>query len=365
MAKNLSNYIVQENVTVFDAAAAIDANGRQIVFICDGARLLASFSDGDFRRFIIKSGDVTTPIRNAANYNPIFLSANESAKAQYLIEKNPYIRGIPIVDENGSIVSVAFTNNTSARKQTKLDTPVVIMAGGKGTRLLPFTNVIPKPLIPVGEITITEHIIERFLQFGCDDFTMIVNHKKELIKAYISESLKNVNMRFVEEEFFQGTGGGLKLLDGKYNSAFFLTNCDILVEADYEDILKYHKKNSTHITMVCAKKRVSVPYGTVDLNEKGTANRLTEKPEFQLLTNTGLYVIEPSFLEIIPSGVSIHITDLIQKLIDDGQTVGVYIVSEESWLDMGQLSELLRMEKALGARELSLKSLDFKGRQDE
>jgi len=341
---DLSDFIVQENDSVLDATTVINANGKQIVFVCDGMRLLASFTDGDIRRFILRAGDLKMPVSEAANYNPKSLKTNEVSKAQHLFASNPYIRGVPILNESGEIVSVVLSESIMiSHKHTQLDVPVVIMAGGKGTRLAPYTDVLPKPLIPIGNMTITEHIIEHFGSFGCDNFTMIVNHKKELVKAYFSETSYNGDLSFIDEKEFLGTGGGLKLLEGHITDTFFMTNCDILVEADYEDLLKHHKKNKAVITMVCALKKVSVPYGTVELDDNGSPVKIIEKPEYPILTNTGLYVVEPSFFEVIPSDTFVHITDLIQKLMDDGETVGVYPISENQWSDMGHPDEMKKM----------------------
>ena len=344
--QELLNFIVQKDVTVFDATAALDAGGKNIVFVCDGLKLLATFTDGDLRRYVLRSGDMSKPISCAANYNPHKLHVNEHER-QSPRDKGFLSRGIPIVNDMGEIVSIEFLHPTVAHKNISLNIPVVIMAGGKGSRLAPYTDVLPKPLIPVGDKTITEHIMERFIGCGCNSFTMIVNYKKELIKAYFKESLYMENMRFVDEFSFLGTGGGLKLLEGMYSGTFFMTNCDVLIDADYDDIVHLHRKSKSLITMVCAIKKIEVPYGTVELNETGNPIKLVEKPEYPLLTNTGLYVIEPAFLENIPNDAFVHITDLIQKLIEDGRPVGVYPVSDAKWLDMGQIEELGRMEKAL------------------
>ena len=348
MHDELSSFIIQEKTSVYDSAVAIDKNRRKIVFVCAGMKLLGSLTDGDIRRYILSSGNLSKSVRHAANTNPTFLTIDEISKAQHMIQSNPTLRGIPIVNENGEIVSIVFSEKTSVRRQTILDTPVVIMAGGKGTRLAPFTDVLPKPLIPVGDMTITEHIMERFIDYGCEDFTMIVNHKRELIKAYFSESPCKGNLRFIDEDEFRGTCGGLKLLDGVIDGRFFMTNCDILVDADYEDILEHHKKRGAIITLVCAIKKISVPYGTVEMDDDGNPVKIVEKPEYPLLTNTGMYVIEPSVLDFIPSDTHIHMTDLLQKLIDDGHPVGIYPIGEAGWMDMGQIDELAKMEKSLG-----------------
>jgi dTDP-glucose pyrophosphorylase len=336
---DIYDYILQEETSVFDAAAAINANGRQIVFICCGTRLTAALSDGDIRRYILQNGDFSRPVREVANRSVRYLTVSSAADAEVLMEESD-INAVPIVNEEKEIVSIRFRYHGSVRKNVRLDVPVVIMAGGKGERLIPYTGVLPKPLMPIGEKTVTERIIDRFADFGCTDFRMIVNYKKELIKAYFSETPCRGNMRFIDEQKYLGTGGGLALLKGTLDSTFFMTNCDILIEADYEDLLKYHRSMRNVVTMVCAMKRIKVPYGAVTLNDGGKPASLLEKPEYPLLTNTGLYVIEPVLTDMISTGEFVHTTDLIQRLIDRGENVGVYPVSENAWLDIGQPEEL-------------------------
>ena len=344
---DITRFIVQKDSTIFDATAAIYTGGKGIVFVCDGTKLLASFTEGDLRRYVLRSGDMLKPVEFAANFKLHKLFEHEANCEKEIWANNNHLRGIPIINKSGDIVSIVFRSSAKTQKRTNLKIPVVIMAGGKGSRLAPYTDVLPKPLIPVGDKTITEHIMERFIGYGCDNFTMIVNYKKELIKTYFIESSYKGDIRFVDETSFFGTGGGLKLLEGMYTSTFFVTNCDILIDADYEDILTHHIKSKALITMICAIKKVQVPYGTVELNESGKPVRLVEKPVYPLLTNTGLYVIEPDFLKIIPANTFVHITDLIQKLIDEDRPVGVYPVSDAKWLDMGQIGELDSMNKVL------------------
>ena len=153
---------------------------------------------------------------------------------------------------------------------------------------------------------------------------------------------------FVEERIFQGTAGGLGLLKGKIDKTFFMTNCDILVDEDYGDIYRYHKSNGNILTMVCALKKNTIPYGVVTTTADGLVKKMDEKPQFEFLTNTGLYVIEPQFIDEIEEGEFVHITDVIQKCIDRGLRVGVYPISESEWLDMGQMDQLELMKKKLG-----------------
>lgn len=221
------------------------------------------------------------------------------------------------------------------------------MAGGKGTRLHPYTQILPKPLIPIGNQTITEHIMERFEQYQCSHFDMIINYKKNFIRSYFQDNEIKRNVDFIEEPEFWGTAGGLKLLEGKYKSTFFVSNCDVLIDADYKDIYNVHKQEKNIITLVCAKKKIVIPYGTVSVNEKNEILEFKEKPEYTFLTNTGLYLVEPEFLKMIPEQTFIHITDVIQKCMNAKKKVGTYIIDEENFMDMGQLRELEQMREKL------------------
>ena len=338
----LEKFIVTEETSIYDAASVIDRNGHQIVFVCREGKLVGALSDGDIRRHILRNGDFSLPVKEIANYSPKYVTSKNRFEADFFLRKF-ILSAIPVLNDEHEIVSIEFGDSERVIKHVQLDTPAVVMAGGKGSRLAPYTDILPKPLIPIGEKTITEHIIDRFASFGCNSVYMIINYKKELIKAYFRELPYVNDIRFVEETEFGGTGGGLKLLDGLIGQTFFMSNCDILVDADYEDILHFHKDKRYIITMVCAMKKISIPYGTVQLNKDGVPLKLIEKPEYSLLTNTGFYVIEPEFLRYIPRNTFIGITDIIQQLIEEGQRVGVYPVSENAWMDMGQLSELHKM----------------------
>ena len=343
---DLARYTVPEDMSILDTMRVINDGARANAFICRDGRLLAVVTDGDIRRSIIKSGDLNQPISNIANYDPIFLYEKDRAKAEKLMRKMS-ITAVPVVDDGKMLLDLVFAVEKRSIVYPTLKVPVVIMAGGKGTRLKPYTEVLPKPLIPVGDRTITEHIMDRFERYGCTHFDMIVNHKKNFIMSYFRDHERKRDITFVEEPEFWGTAGGLRLLFGKYSAPFFVTNCDILVDADYEAILKAHKEQNNLITLVCARKKMTIPYGTIKKNEEGQILDLEEKPEFSFLTNTGLYVVEPDFLQRIPENTFIHITDLIKSGIRDGIRIGTFVIDEDQWMDMGQMEELERMKRHL------------------
>lgn len=337
-------YCISSYVSVKDAMKVIDKLTPKIVFITEGRKVIASLTDGDIRRFFLKGGKITDYAIDAGNRNPLVVRSEKEAISVY--HKRNYI-AIPIVDSNNELIEIYIGKERYNADTTDLHVPVVINAGGKGTRLEPYTKILPKPLIPVGELPIIEHIMKRFMEYGCNDFSIILNYKKELIRAYFSDNIPQYNIDWYEEKKPLGTGGGLCLLKGKINQTFFFTNCDNLLLSDYESILKFHKENKNVITMVCAHKNIVIPYGVINMGVNGTIESMQEKPEMSFLTNTGIYVVEPEVLDDIEDNISIGFPDIVEKERLKGKKVAVYPISENEWLDMGQPSELEKMRKRL------------------
>lgn len=342
----IDQLIISEDITVLQAMTQLEKTGRQILFIAPELKLKGVVVDADIRRHIIHGGTLEDKISLVANYKPKYLNiADKSSANDFMIKHS--ISAIPLLDNCGKIVEVCFYDEGNVHTEKTLDLPVVIMAGGLGTRLYPYTKILPKPLIPVGEKPIVEHIIDHFTAFGCSRFDMIVNHKKHMIKAYFNELKKDYTVNFVEEETFLGTGGGLSLLKDKIDTPFFLTNCDVLIEADYNDIYNFHKKQGNLITVVCAFKHITIPYGVFTLNEDGEIKDITEKPTMNFLTNTGMYLVDNRIIDELEENKVIGFPDIIEKYRNMGEKVGVYPVGENSWMDMGQLEELEEMRRRL------------------
>ncbi len=343
------DFIVSTNTSLVDVMKRVDTTAMGIVYVCDSdSRLLGTITDGDVRRTIIANGRLDMIAYEVMKKDPITVTVRDRTMASYVMKKN-CIRSVPIIDKDNRVVDICFTGERSRVTvgHEMIDVPVAIMAGGKGTRLQPYTNILPKPLMPIGEKTITEHIIDRFKESGCKRFNMIVNYKKHLIEAYFQGGDVELNIDFVEEEEFLGTAGGLRLIIGKYNETMFVTNCDILIEGDYSDIYEYHKKSNNIATVVCAVKNMKIPYGVIESTDSGRITGIKEKPDISSIVNTGFYVIEPEFLDRIPSGKVSQITDVFQTCIEEGLRVGMYPISEDNWMDMGQFDELRKMTERL------------------
>ncbi|MEA4911263.1 MAG: sugar phosphate nucleotidyltransferase [Oscillospiraceae bacterium] len=339
-------FIIDKSATVEQGMKRLQDSGHKILFVAPDDRLAAVFTDGDVRRYLLANGDISAPITAAAVKEPYCVRGFHEAAARALLAEKD-VSCCPMLDDDGRIHALVFRDATVHRPQRTVDAPVVMMAGGFGTRLLPYTEILPKPLMPIGGLTITEHILNRFKKFGCRRFSLVVNYKKNLIKSYFSEVNAGAEIEFVDEDKPLGTGGGLCFFRGRFDRPFFLTNCDSVVEADYARILESHNRTRSILTMVCAKKTMAVPYGVAETDETGALMSLREKPSFEFLTNTGFYVISPEFLDFIPDNVFTPITEAIARCRTAGKRVNVYSIEEECFVDVGQLEDLRSVEDKL------------------
>lgn len=347
----ITKLIGNVQLTIAEALKIIDGNALGVLFVLDSAeKLIGALSDGDIRRWLIKTGDLGATIDKVMNTSPKYVTQTEVDYASQILALN-CITVLPVVDEEKHIIDMIDNKNplekTDAAVKKLHGVPVVMMAGGKGTRLYPYTKILPKPLIPVGDKPIAELIIERFCDYGCNDYYLIVNHKKNMIKAYFGELEVDYNVHFVDEDVPLGTGGGVRLLQGLVKETFILTNCDNIVVDDYARIYEYHKEHKNLITMICSLKNFRIPYGVVKLADEGSIKSMEEKPTFSFFTNTGCYIVEPEVIDDIPEDTVIGFPDIIEKYRAEGKRVGVYPVSENAWLDMGEIPELENMRKKL------------------
>jgi len=349
----MKDITIHPKVTIKEAMEALDKTAEKVLLVVDENQvLIGALTDGDIRRHILKERDLIGTIENTYNKNPIFVFKEEfdSEKIEAMFFKNK-IDVIPILDQERKVIDFitwekAFGNKRKSENQ-KLETPVVIMAGGRGTRLEPFTKVLPKPLVPVGEKPVIDHIIDRFTAYDIKKFYLTIHHMSKIIRAYFEEKDPDYFIDFTEENEPRGTAGSLKLLKSKLNRPFFVSNCDILIEADYADIFRFHIDNGYDITLVASAKQFNIPYGICELNGSGSLERIQEKPEYNFLVNTGLYVLNPDVISLIPDNKIFHITHLMNKIKENNGTIGVFPVSEKAWIDVGQWAEYRKALKAI------------------
>lgn len=338
---------IQLSKNIIEALKLMDSSKTKLLFVFDENKFAGLLTIGDIQRAILQDVNLTDSVSSILDKKKIYASVDECVED--IKKKMSRLRAecMPVVDEDGNLVKVYswhdLFGNKAQTEYPSLNIPVVIMAGGMGSRLAPLTNIYPKPLIPIGEKTIVESIMDKFVNYNCHDFYMSVNYKADTIKNYF-DFINNpeYNVSYFQEDKPMGTAGSLRLLKDKINSTFFVSNCDILIEEDYANILEYHRNNKNELTVVAAVKTISIPYGTIITGENGLLESIEEKPTLSFKINTGLYILEPSLLDDIPDEF-FHITHLMEKLKAQGRRVGVYPISQNDWKDMGDWKEYLKL----------------------
>lgn len=352
----IKHLLIPETASLTAALKQMDTVDKKLLLVTDANNNYKSIvSVGDIQRNLIKNQDFNAKISNVLRAD---IKTAYVGQSKELIKKQMFkfrMELMPVLSENNTLVDVIFWEDIFDEKHTtaqgSLNIPVVIMAGGMGTRLKPITNIIPKPLIPIGEKTIAEHIIERFRAAGCTSFYFTVNYKSEMIKSHFENiNSKDYTISYLDEKEPSGTAGSLSLLKNKIKTTFFVSNCDVIVNQDYAEVYKYHKENNNELTLVGALKNYPIPYGKLKLTKDGFLKEIEEKPEHNILVNAGFYIIEPQLLEEIPPDTFFHITHLMEKILERNGRIGVFPVSEASWMDIGNWVEYNETLKKFGEK---------------
>lgn len=347
----INNRIITKEHSLLSSLQLMDDVKVKMLFVFTGDHFEGIVTIGDIQRAIIKGLPMNSSVSSILSEDKQYASVVENKDD--VRKKMLKLRAecMPVVNEQGELVDVYFWSDlfkqSEPQQREKVNLPVVIMAGGKGTRLKPITNVIPKPLVPVGDKTILEVILDQFESIGCHKFYMSVNYKADMMKYYLSQLDHKYDVEFFTEDKPLGTIGSVSLLKGKITTPFFVSNCDSINEQDYRDVWDYHVSNNNNMTIVTMVKSFKIPYGVIETGEDGLMTALKEKPEQTYQVNTGVYILNPELIDEIPEGEFFHITHLMEKVQSRGGRVGCFPVSEHSWKDMGEWSEYLKMINVL------------------
>lgn len=334
-------FLTTRQATIKSAWKQLNDNGYKILFVVDDdTRLCGSVTDGDIRRWILRDRPLSAAIADAMCATPVTATVAETPEQLKHKMLASRLECMPVLND-GVIERLVFWDDLFAETpivtEQIADVPVVIMAGGRGERLEPFTSILPKPLMPIGDQPLIQVIMGRFKPYGVQRFLLSLNYKSNLIRAYFQDCEENFRLSYHEEDRPLGTIGALSLMEAELQSTFIVSNCDIIVEANYADIVGFHRSNRNLITLVCSMRHVSIPYGIVEIENGGTLKSIDEKPEYDVLVNTGFYVLEPELIRAIPKGERFDVTHLIGKLRQEQQKIGVYPIGEKSWMDIGEL----------------------------
>lgn len=336
---------ISQNISIEKALKKLNLSGSKTLLVLGrNKKVLGTLSDGDLRRAILRNnGNLSEKISNIYNKNFYFIKNNDLTKK---ILTKAFVKNkfdiIPILDDHGNLIKLVSWEeifNKTKKKSRKIQVPAVIMAGGMGSRLSEFTRVLPKPLLPLNDGTVVESIIQKFTEIGISNFHFTTHYKSKLLQAFFQELNPDYNVNFTIEKKPLGTSGGLSLLKQKIKGDFFVSNCDTLIDADFKQILAYHKDNKNLLTVICSSKNTKIPYGVCVIDENGDLERLQEKPSINNLIVTGVYILNSKIFDFIPHNKHQDMNTLIESVITKGLKIGVYPVSEESWSDVGQWAE--------------------------
>lgn len=346
------------NDTLLSAIKLMDQTNTKLLIVNNNGSYRSLVSIGDIQRAILDQKSLESKINDILRKD--VKVCHESDELETIRQRVFQYRSeyMPILSDAGKLVDVIFWEELFEDRHSyhkgELELPVVIMAGGQGTRLKPITNIIPKPLVPLGDKPMIEIIVDNFVNMGASEFYFSVNYKAEMIKTYFDNlENKTYNIDYFTEPKPLGTAGSLFLLKDKIDSTFFVSNCDIIIDQDYVEVYNYHKENNNELTLVAALKHYSIPYGTLEMGKNGSLKELREKPELTFMVNAGMYVIEPHLLHEIPENEFFHITHLMEQIKKRGGKVGVFPVSENSWFDVGEWKEYNKTQKLFQEKFLS------------
>ena len=334
--------LIPENSSLEQALKKMTESGKKCLIVANEGKFIGTLSDGDARKALLSGKSIDASIKGIFNENSFSVFEGEfnreDLKKIFLEQKYDLI---PVLDKKNLVKDIVEWGDLlqPTSSPLKRDMRVVIMAGGEGSRLQPFTNILPKPLIPLNDKTVIEKILDSFTDSGFYNFFLTINFKGKILRAFFEELEPDYSISFVEEKTPLGTVGSLRMLKEELKSTFLLTNCDVILDLDHGDLIDFHNKNHCEITLVASAKKLIIPYGACEIDKEGFLNKIMEKPSLDYLINAGLYVIEPSALQEIPDGKFFHITDLIAKVKSKGKRVGVFPIEDDAWIDIGQWEE--------------------------
>jgi len=339
--KRFASLMVLPSTSLLQAVKRMDEVRCKLLLVIEEGRFIGLVSIGDVQRAIIRNVPLSEAVGSVLRSDIVVCKAGDpesKIRSEMLRCRAAFM---PLLSAEGTLSDVVFWEDLfgdedANRKPNVLDLPVVIMAGGTGTRLRPLTNILPKPLLPFGEKTIVETIMDRFVHAGCKKFSLSLNYKAAMIRHYFAElNSPAYEVSFTEEEKPLGTAGSLSLIANSLKTPFFVSNCDIVIDQDLDEVWQYHRSNKNELTIVAALKHVKLAYGSLITGEDGLLRELSEKPEWVFKVNSGVYILEPHLLAMIPDNRFYNMTDLIDAVVKRGGRVGVFPVSEGSWSDIG------------------------------
>ena len=341
--KILNKQVLNYKVSIIKAISVLEKNNFHTIFIENNKKLVGSFSMGDFRKAVLRGIDIKSPLHYIINkkYKSVKNNKNKFQLIKNIFKKYKKINDLPILDKKGQIIKIISREKFANKNSSNLD--LVIMAGGLGLRMLDLTKKIPKPLLPIDNQTLLSKVIMNFQKISKLDVIYIsTNYKKKLIRDYIKKNFKDKKINIFSEKKPMGTIGSLTLVKSKIKNNFLVSNCDVLVDTDFNDALEFHIENKNSITIFATIRNTILPYGVITPNKKGELKEMNEKPDIQSLINCGVYLFNKKVIKEIPQNSFFDINHLISKLIQKKYKVMIYPIPQNNWIDFGTYQNYLK-----------------------
>lgn len=335
--------LVSPVATIKHTMGIIDAGRERIAFVVDDRGvLLGTVTDGDIRRSLLKGLTLDGLISDAMHVAPVHVVEGAARKKDLLdMLRMSGIRHLPVVDRDHRLLRVETVE--AMLVEGRRDNAVVLMAGGRGKRLFPLTEDVPKALVTVGERPILETILLRIADEGFRKFYLSVNYKAEMIEAHFGDGSNfGIEIEYVREDRQLGTAGALSLLPQALNAPLLVMNCDVLTKIRFSQLFDFHSAQGANATMAVREIDFQVPYGVVRLDEQ-LITSIDEKPTQRFFVNAGIYVLEPAALRLLPHAQPYDMPMLFQKLMSEDKRCAAYPVCEY-WIDVGQIADLKRAQ---------------------
>lgn len=345
MKVNLDNILIHSNCTIREVLEKLNIGAKGIVLVVDeNKKLIGTITDGDVRRALLKGFSIDDKINGFIHRNPVYVNIGASKEKIKDTFIRKAVKQLPVVDNKGIVVDLISINDVLIPEGK--ENPVVIMAGGLGTRLKELTKEIPKPMLKVGQDPILYHIMNNFKRYGYNKFIITVNYKAKIIENYFQDGYAHgVKISYIREKERLGTAGGIKLAEEYLNKPFFVINGDIFTNLNVDNMMKYHLENKFHMTLAVRRYTNKIPYGVIEFKDNLVEN-IIEKPEKEYLISGGVYCLNPEVVELIPKDSYYEITDLINTCIKQGLKVGYYEI-KEYWMDIGRIEDYYKVNDDL------------------
>ncbi len=340
-AKNLKLY---NQDSFINAINLMEHNNIGIVLIVDKkCRLKGVITSGDIRKAILKGVQFSDPVTMVINKKPIIIHTGISkGEVARLFDENR-VYYVPVVDHDNTVLGIIAAKDFHERKI--VNCPVLIMAGGLGTRMMPLTKDTPKPLLPVLGKPMIQHIIESLREFGANQFYVSVNYHAEMIKNFLKDgSWLRINIKYINENKRLGTAGALSEVKSREkNGNLLIVNSDVITDLNYQSMYDFHENNESDITIAIKNFELKIPYGVLNMDFNRVIS-ISEKPTEKKYINAGIYLLNIAALPKLKKNTYLDMTDLINTMINQNKRIYAYSI-ETFWADLGQYKDYLKANK--------------------